>query len=85
MNAPVNATFASILGSICPPAPKQPQIDGEYLCTVTYDGLALDVYGDGEGYYSGITLKGSGVYLCGVMSSSVIDEIERMAEKRVAA
>jgi hypothetical protein len=83
MNAPVHAAFARILGSICPPAAQQPQVEGEYLCTVNYDGLLLDVYGDGEVYYSGIAIMGSKVCIGGVMADERIDEIERMAEKQI--
>lgn len=82
MNAPVNAAFASILGNICPPAPKQPMVEGEYLCTVDYDGLLLDVYGDGEGYFSGISIKGGKVDISGVMRET-INEIESMAVKQM--
>lgn len=83
MNAPVHAAFASILGSICPPAPKQPMVDGLCLCTVNYDGLLLDVYGDGEGYFSGIALKGRKEYLSGVMSLETIREIELLANQQM--
>lgn len=85
MNAPVNAVFASIFSKYCAPAHQQPMVNGEYLSTVDYDGLLLDVYADSEGGYGGITLAGSKVFLCGLMSDEVIDEIQRKAEEKLAA
>lgn len=80
MNAPVHPAFASILGNICPPARKQPEVSGTVWRTVSYDGLMLDVYCDADGDYSGIALTGRKEHLGAVMCDEVMDEIQRMAE-----
>lgn len=85
MNAPVNAAFASILNNICPPASKQPLVHGTVWRTVVYDGLALDVYVDSDGDYSGISLSGDKRHIGGILSPDRIDEIERMAEADMRA
>lgn len=84
MNA-INPAFASILNNICPPAAKQPMVDGAVWRTVVYDGLALDVYVDADGDYSGISLSGDKRHIGGILSDDRINEIERMAEAQMRA
>ena len=83
MNAPVNAAFASILGKICPPAPKQPEVQGVLWRTVSYDGLLVDVYCDSDGDYSGMALHDDKRNVCGLMSDERVNEIERMAMQQM--